>query len=472
MKRRFFLVVLGIATGAACVGAPDESAAPPPAGQESSANPAPTPPAGNPPGGSAPTVSPPAGGAPTPGNPTPPAIDPLPVRPPAAGTDAAPPAAVPPAGPSSDELYDPARVPRFDLEIAPEAAAALGRDPRTYVRGNFRYGSEQVNDVGIRLKGEATLRTLAQKAPFKVKFDEFVPNQRFRGLARMTLNNLTEDASFIAERVAYHVFRAAGLPAPRANSAQVYVNGRLYGVYANIETEDKTFLARWFASNDGNLYEEGQKDFLPGNEASFELETNKTRNDRTDMTAFIAALAAAKPATFLADLGASLDTTHFLKFTAVELLVNQWDMYGYTRFYPNNFRIYSDPTAKKMVFLPWGMDMSMKDFRGLGDHIGVFTLARQYNNPAARVTAGVAFQRCLLSPGCKAAYVQTLREMLTLYESLDLAGLVQRYHDQVKPLVQQDPRKEVSVAEFERMHATILRIVRERPAKIRAEIGN
>jgi hypothetical protein len=41
----------------------------------------------------------------------------------------------------------------------------------------------------------------------------------------------------------------------------VYVNGKAFGVYANLETEDKPFLRRWFASDDGNLYEEGQRDF-------------------------------------------------------------------------------------------------------------------------------------------------------------------------------------------------------------------
>jgi spore coat protein CotH len=288
----------------------------------------------------------------------------------------------------------------------------------------------------------------------------------------MTFNSLTEDASFIAERLGYHVFRAAGLPAPRANNALVFVNGRPYGLYANVETEDKTFLGRWFASNDGNLYEEGQKDFLPGNEASFELETNATRNDRSDLTAFITALGAARPATFLADLDRTLDTAHFLKFTAVEALVNQWDMYAYTRFYPNNFRFYNDPGTRKFVFLPWGMDMSLKDFRGRGDHIGIFTVAREYNAVAGRVTAGLVFQRCLQSPACKAEYTRVLRQMLVLFEGLRLEELASRYHAQIKAHVYADPRKEVTNQAFEAMVATVVRIIRERPGKIRAEIGN
>ena len=46
----------------------------------------------------------------------------------------------------------------------------------------------------------------------------------------------------------------------------------------------------------------------------------------------IAALASATPASFLDRPGTALDTAHFLRFTAAEAAVNQWDMYGYTVF--------------------------------------------------------------------------------------------------------------------------------------------
>jgi spore coat protein CotH len=424
------------------------------------------PPAAPPPSGApppAPAISPDAG----PRSPDAAAVRPAPPAPPDAS-----PADAPPAVDPSAEIYDPERVPRFALELPPASVMALGQNPRAYVRGTFRYGDEVVNDVGVRLKGETNLRPLTRKAPFKIKFDEFVPDQTFRGLRRMTLNNMLEDPSFLAERLAYDFFRAAGLPAPRANSALVAVNGQPFGVYVNLETEDKTFLRRWFTSDAGNLYEEGQVDFLPGNEARFELETNEQRNDRADLRGLIAALQAARDESLLADLDASLDTTHFLRFTAAEAAVNQWDMYGYTRFYPNNFRLYHDPGPRRFVFIPWGMDMALKDFRGRGDHIGVFAPARQFNNPAGPVTGGLIFLRCLRSPACKARYVAELRAIVDLYEGVALDQLAQRYYQQIKPLVYADPRKEVSNAGFERGFATVLRIIRERPATIRAELAS
>jgi hypothetical protein len=373
---------------------------------------------------------------------------------------------------TSGELYDPERVPRFDLELPTESVAALERDSDTYVTGSLRYGNELVSNIGVRIKGEGSLRTLDEKAAFKIKFDEFVAKQSFHGLRRLTLNNMVEDPSFLAERLAYHFYRAMGLPAPRCNSALVYVNGAFYGVYANVETEDKTFLRRWFESDEGNLYEEGQVDFEPGNETEFDLETNEDANDRSDLAALIASIATAEPASWLEDVGAELDVPHFLAFTAAEAAVNQWDMYGYTVFYPNNFRLYRDPTKQKFVFLPWGMDMSMKPFRDSGKpFIEPFVLARQGDRSSGRVTAGLLLRQCLESAPCEAAYRDVLAETATLYESAELLQLAEQYHAQIAEHVSADPRKEYTATEIEAGYQSLRATISGRAAALRSALN-
>jgi hypothetical protein len=371
---------------------------------------------------------------------------------------------------TSGEIYDPEKFPRFDLDLPQASVTALGRDPDTYVHGSLRYGSEVVADIGVRIKGEGSKRTLAEKAAFKLKFDEFVPKQSFHSLRRMTLNNMVEDPSFLAERLAFHFFRAQKLPAPRCNSAQVFVNGEFFGVYANVEAEDKTFLRRWFESDAGNLYEEGQVDFEPGKEAAFDLETNEEANDRSDLVALIGAVSGAKPASFLTDLGAQLDTTHFLAFTAAEAAVNQWDMYAYTVFYPNNFRIYREPLAQKFVMLPWGMDMSMKPFRDSGKpHIDVLALAREGDSANGKISAGRIFQGCLNSPSCRAAYVEVVKSTAAAYEAAGLRALAEKYHAQIAAEVAKDPRKEYSATQIEAGYQSLLKTIQERPARLRAD---
>ena len=389
----------------------------------------------------------------------------------------APPDATP--DPGSDEIFDPLRMPRFDIDLPQASIEALNRvtgssDPAqdVYVHAGFRYGAETLPDIGLRIKGEASFRKLDKKAPFKLKFDEFVNNLSFRGLKRLTLNNMVEDPSFLAERMAYYFYRAAKLPAPRCNSALVYVNGTFYGVYANVEAEDKPFLRRWFVNDEGNLYEEGQKDFVPGAETAFDLETNQTANDRSGLANLIAVFQATTPANFMSSLGSVLDIPHYFRFTAAEAAVNQWDMYSYTVFYPNNFRIYHDPTSNKFVFLPWGMDMSMKPYRdSRKPHIRIFELARSRDRADAGVTAGLMFQRCLESPECKTAYTAAVRDIVAVYEAAGMEATAVSYYDQIKAQVMADPRKEVTMAAFETGYQSMLKTIRERPAAIRADIG-
>lgn len=354
------------------------------------------------------------------------------------------------------EIFDPDRIATYELELPPASVAALAADPRTYVRGALRYGDEVVDDIGVRLKGEYNFRPLGQKAPFKLKFDEFVDGQTFHGLSRLTFNNGLEDPSFVAERLAYHVFRTAEHPAPRAASAWVKVNGEDYGLYVNLESEDKRLLRRWFADDSGNLYEEMAAELEVGNEQAWELETNEAADDRSDLTALFAAIAAADDATLLEDLAGVLDGAGFLRFCALEAAVEQWDGYCHTRFGPNNFRLYHEPAAGQFHFLPWGMDMSWKPHEPA---------------PLDPMDArGMLLQRCLNGASCRAAYVAAVRTVADQLDAMDPAALVDRWGAQVRPLVEADPMKEIDLATFDATLAEVRARAVARAAELRAAV--
>jgi hypothetical protein len=237
---------------------------------------------------------------------------------------------------------------------------------------------------------------------------------------------------------------------------RVYVNDELYGLYVNIETEDKTFVRRWYADPTGNLYEEGGAEFLPGNENSFDLETNSTLNDRSDLTAFFAAIEAANDATLDTDLEAVLDVDQFFKAQALEAILNQWDGYGYTQFGPNNFRIYHEPATDHFSYIPWGMDMSLKPLGAEGiDVLG---------------PTGMLVQRCLAGASCSARYYELVRSMSELVDSLDLPAQADVLHDQVAAFVADDPRKEISTQTFEDVLAAERLWLTHRGADVRAAL--
>jgi hypothetical protein len=266
------------------------------------------------------------------------------------------------------------------------------------------------------------------------------------------------------------------------------VNDAYYGVYAHVESEDKTFLSRWFTSNDGNLYEDGMADFVDGAASSFDLQTNERVNDRTDLTALISAISSASGETYLQDLEPVLDTAHFLRYSAMEAAVNQWDGYSYTYFEPNNFRIYNDPTTGKFTFIPWGHDLSMKAFlyvdegRPARQYVPLFTRPVYENRSSQRDSGGRIFvgdrvgQRaqggCLDSAACRQQFAEAVREVIAVYDGANLRELAEQKYELIKPHVYEESsaRREVSNERFEAAYQTLLGFIAGRTQALRDDL--
>ena len=136
-------------------------------------------------------------------------------------------------------------------------------------------------------------------------------------------------------------------------------------------------------------------------------------------------------------------------------------MYGYTRFYPNNFHLYSDP-QRKFVFLPWGLDMTWKPFHDGAPHLPMLGVGPPGNDPRRPITAGLVFQRCLASAPCRARYVAIVRELLGVMEAARLDALAATYREQIRPAPAHRPAQVPQDAECEASFQTVLRTIRDR----------
>ncbi|HWO11495.1 MAG TPA: CotH kinase family protein [Polyangiaceae bacterium] len=368
----------------------------------------------------------------------------------------------------SDELFASENLVRFDLDLPADSLLSLREKPDEYAPGTLRYRDRTLASIGVRLKGEASFRDIDDKPAFRLKLDEFVDGQRLFGLKRLTLNNDVQDPSSLSQSLVYRLFRGAGTPAPRCNHALVYVNGEYYGLYSNVETEDKAFLERWFSSNDGNLYEEGGSDLVTGAAAAFELETNEARNDRSDLEALIGALARATPDDFSETVGLELDLERYLSFAALEAMAGGEDGYSYVLGSPNNFRLYRDPGTQRFVFLPWGLDRALRprfEPELIHDWVPALGRYRSVWNTHSLILSG-----CLASPDCQRAYVARLHETAELFEALELASSARAEIGLIAEAGRADLHKPSDDDYVDHARQLLLDFITERPAALRAEL--
>lgn len=210
---------------------------------------------------------------------------------------------------------------------------------------------QTLENVAIRKKGY--LGSLSRFRPsLKLNFDTHEEGRTFKTLKRMTLNNNRQDPSFARQCLAYDLFNKAGIIAPRCNLAQVFVNGEDLGVYSHVESIKKPFLERTFLDKSGNLYEAQVADLGDHLKDNFELKTNKTLNDRSDLSDFSDALK--KPDNeLLAELSKFIDVDEFITFWAIETMIGHWDSATGNN---NNFYLYHNPADDLFHFIPWGTD--------------------------------------------------------------------------------------------------------------------
>lgn len=105
----------------------------------------------------------------------------------------------------------------------------------------------QFDSVGVRYKGNSSYDSTYLKNPIHIALDEFRNNQ-YQGFTNIKLSNEFSDPSIIREVMSYDILKNY-MDCPRANFAQVYINGAYIGVYTNDESIDNTFLSDKFYSN-------------------------------------------------------------------------------------------------------------------------------------------------------------------------------------------------------------------------------
>jgi spore coat protein H len=253
-----------------------------------------------------------------------------------------------------------------------------------WVHGDLLVNGKEIKDAGIRYKGNNSFVKPTPAKPFsanlKVKTDLFGTKEDWEGEETLNFHAGARDPSLMRETLAYAIFRAAGVPAPRTAYAELTFNvpglheNAPGGVYTVVENVNKRFLKRALPPGTGLLMKpegtRGGVQSLGPSWASYvsiyRPERDATPQEQQRVLEFTGLISQPDVALFREKIGAYLDVDLFLRFLAVNLFIANGDSYIGGN---HNYYLYLDPKDDKFRFLPWDLDLAMGGF-GRGANAG------------------------------------------------------------------------------------------------------
>ena len=257
-------------------------------------------------------------------------------------------------------LIDPDSLARI---LDPANAESDHEYPATFVFDNGRL-RDTVLEVGFRLRGNTSRD--ARKKSFKVSINTFHRGRKYHGLEKLNLNGEHNDPSIVRAKLSWDLFGDLGAPASRAAHTRLFINGRYYGLYINVEHVDENFAEARFGNGDGNLYkclwpadltwrgsDPNAYKFTSDNRRVYELTINEELDDYTDLAQFIGVLTQTAAADFPLAIQRVFDVNSYLRVLAADVATGSWDDYWFLK---NNYYLYHNTALDKFQFIPYDYD--------------------------------------------------------------------------------------------------------------------
>ncbi len=147
---------------------------------------------------------------------------------------------------------------------------------------------EAQGTAGIRAKGNTSLSSVAQygndRYSFKIEFDHYQDGKTYRGLDKLSLNNLIQDATYMKDYWSYTFMSKMGVASPLCSYTEIYVNGEYWGLYLAVEGVEDAFLERNYGEDSGELYKPDSLSFGGGrgNGRDFDMQDFQEKFSSTD----------------------------------------------------------------------------------------------------------------------------------------------------------------------------------------------
>lgn len=230
----------------------------------------------------------------------------------------------------------------------------------TYYTCDMIFDGIAYDSVGIKFKGNSSYNNPLPKKSMKIDVDYHIAAQDIDDLNKFNLGNGFKDPTFMREKLMSDFCIRNNIPAPRVTYAKVYYNNAYWGFFTLTEECNKDFIDGWFNDKRGNLFKgdpSGDLKWINSTPSSYynkyELKTNETQNDWTDLVQLINAANNTPIANIRDSVDAYLNTTPFLISWAASNIFVNLDSYIGTG---HNYYIYHDSLINRFQWILYDMN--------------------------------------------------------------------------------------------------------------------
>ena len=382
-------------------------------------------------------------------------------------------------------LFDDTRVHTIDITIDDWGALIEEAQEERYVPCTMTIDDEVFRQVGIRAKGNNSLRLTSEyeltRYSLKVEFDHYLPQGNYHGLDKLSLDASFQDNSYLKTVLAFDMMRFMGVPTPLCSYAWVRVNGEDWGLFLAVEECEEAFASRNFGWDHGVLY---QPDYRSLNDENADVALRyideqpssypnifdhaKTPMVHSDQRRLIESLRQLSQG----EVTTAVHTDEVLRYFVVQVFVMNWDSYlGHTG---HNYILYEE--EGRLWMLPWDYNLAFGTYAlGMSDPIRDPNVLINYpiDTPAE---GSIMRQRPLYHELMKedalfAQYHSLFSSFLADYfDSGRFEVLLQEKEALIAPYVKKDPTAFCSYADHQLAVDTLRQVCQKRKESIQGQL--
>lgn len=320
---------------------------------------------------------------------------------------------------------------------------------------SVRINGTMFDSVGVKYKGNSSYNANNNKNPLHINLDYVHSKADYQGYTNIKLQNGYQDPSMIREVLSYAVLEQF-MDCPKANFANVYINGTLRGLYSSAESINDKFNADHYYSEKGPFFKcnpvggagPGGSSVSPdlkflGQDSSlyangYELQSNYGWNKLRNLTDTL-------NNTFT-EIEKVLDVDRALWMLAFNNVLVNLD--SYSGAFRQNYYLYYDLNNR---FVPTAWDLNMS-FSGFPGGTGSGTITPALLDPMSNSTSAnhPLIVKMMANPLYKRMYMAHVRTIVKdIFESGQFVTTANALRTTIDAAVQADPYKFFTYTQYQ-----------------------